>query len=101
MERYFIYAVMLYALIVVIYLLWERGVKRRKNAARKKGYNPFKASPKEDIIGKSKFTLRHSKPQAATTLKHDASTKKKGLICRTIGYAEVCRYEQTTVRKNI
>lgn len=66
MERYFIYAVMLYALIVVIYLLWERGVKRRKNAARKKGYNPFKASPKEDIIGKSKFTLRHSKPQATT-----------------------------------
>lgn len=66
MERYFIYAVMLYALVVVIYLLWERGVKRRKNAARKKGYNPFKASPKEDIIGKSKFTLRHSKPQATT-----------------------------------
>lgn len=66
MGRYFIYAIMLYALVVVIYLLWERGVKRRKNAARKKGYNPFKASPKEDIIGKSKFTLRHSKPQATT-----------------------------------
>ena len=66
MERYFIYAVMLYALVVVIYLLWERGVKRRKNAARKKGYNPFRATPKEDIIGKSKFTLRHSKPQATT-----------------------------------
>lgn len=66
MGRYFIYAVMLYALVVVIYLLWERSVKRRKNAAWKKGYNPFKASPKEDIIGKSKFTLRHSKPQATT-----------------------------------
>lgn len=66
MGRYFIYAVMLYALVMVIYLLWERSVKRRKNAARKKGYNPFKASPKEDIIGKSKFTLRHSKPQATT-----------------------------------
>lgn len=66
MGRHFIYAVMLYALVVVIYLLWERGVKRKKNAARKKGYNPFKTSPKEDIIGKSKFTLRHSKPQATT-----------------------------------
>lgn len=66
MGRYFIYAVMLYALVVAIYMLWERGVKRKKNAARKKGYNPFKASPKEDIIGKSKFTLRQSKPQATT-----------------------------------
>lgn len=66
MGRYFIYAIMLYALVVAIYILWERGVKRKKNAARKKGYNPFKASPKEDIIGKSKFTLRHSKPQATT-----------------------------------
>lgn len=66
MGRYFIYAVMLYALVVAIYLVWERKAKRKKNAARRKGYNPFKASPKEDIIGKSKFTLRHSKPQATT-----------------------------------
>lgn len=66
MGRYFIYAIMLYALVVAIYMLWERGVKRKKNAARKKGYNPFRATPKEDILGKSKFTLRHSKPQATT-----------------------------------
>ena len=66
MGRYFIYAIMLYALVVAIYMLWERGVKRKKNAARKKGYNPFRATPKEDIIGKSKFTLRHLKPQATT-----------------------------------
>lgn len=66
MERYIIAAIMLYAVVVGCYLLWERSVKRKRNAARKKGYNPFKASPKEDIIGKSKFTLRHSKPQATT-----------------------------------
>lgn len=66
MERYFIYAIGLYALVVAIYMLWERSVKRKKNAARKKSYNPFRSAPKEDIIGKSKFTLRHSRPQATT-----------------------------------
>ena len=66
MGRYFIYAILLYALVVVIYLLWERKVKRGKNTARKKGYNLFHPVPKEDIIGKSKFTLRHSQPQATT-----------------------------------
>lgn len=66
MGRYFIYAILLYALVVVIYLLWERKVKRGKNTARKKGYNLFRPVPKEDIIGKSKFTLRHSQPQATT-----------------------------------
>lgn len=66
MGRYFIYAILLYALVVVIYLLWERKVERGKNTARKKGYNLFRPAPKEDIIGKSKFTLRHSQPQATT-----------------------------------
>ena len=46
---------MLYALSVGIYLLWERNLKRRRNAGRKKGFIPFKPSAKEDIIGKSKF----------------------------------------------
>lgn len=66
MGRYFMYAVILYALVVAVYLVWERQVKRKNNAARKKGYSPFRAAPKEDIIGKSKFTLRQSKPQATT-----------------------------------
>lgn len=66
MEKYFIGAILLYALIVACYMVWERSVKRKKNAARKKGYNPFKPSPKEDIVGKSKFTMRHSKPEATT-----------------------------------
>lgn len=57
MGRYFIIAIMLYALVVGVYLLWERNVKRKRNAAREKGYNPFKPSAKEDIIGKSKFVL--------------------------------------------
>ncbi|MDL2255455.1 hypothetical protein LJC38_02590 [Parabacteroides sp. OttesenSCG-928-K15] len=75
MERYFIYAILLYTLVVVIYMLWERSVKRRQNAARKKAYNPFKAPPKEDIIGKSKFTLRHSKQEATTLEMNDNKAK--------------------------
>lgn len=66
MIRIFIIAIVLYLIFLAGYLLWERSVKRKRNAARKKGNNPFKASPKEDIIGKSQFTLRHSTPQAAT-----------------------------------
>ncbi|MCD7900286.1 MAG: hypothetical protein LUH22_10570 [Bacteroides sp.] len=66
MGSYFIYGIGLYALVVAIYMIWERGAKRKNNAARKKGFSPFRAAPKEDIIGKSKFTLRHSRPQATT-----------------------------------
>lgn len=66
MGKYIIAAIILYAVIVGCYLLWERSVKRKRNAARKKGYNPFKSPAKEDIIGKSNFILRHSKPQATT-----------------------------------
>lgn len=36
MGRYFIIAIMLYALVVGVYLLWERNVKRKRNAAREK-----------------------------------------------------------------
>jgi hypothetical protein len=89
MERYFIYAVMLYALIVVIYLLWERGVKRRKNAARKKGYNPFRVTPKEDIIGKSKFTLRHSKPQATTLEINEKEIENASIFATENGQAVI------------
>lgn len=71
MGRIFILAIMLYLLFLACYLLWERSVKRRRNAAKKKGNNLFKTSLKEDIIGKSQFTLRHSTPQAATLIQSD------------------------------
>lgn len=77
MGRYFIIAIMLYALVVGIYLLWERGVKRKRNAARKKGYNPFKLSAKEDIIGKSKFVLGQGRTKATTLEISDKSEEKQ------------------------
>lgn len=77
MGRYFIIAIMLYALVVGIYLLWERNVKRRRNAARKKGYNPFKPSAKEDIIGKSKFVLGQPRTKATTLKISDKSEEKQ------------------------
>jgi hypothetical protein len=49
--------------------VWERSVIRKRNAAKKPAFNPFKSSPKEDIIGKSGFDLRHSLPQATTLIK--------------------------------
>ena len=66
MERYFILAIMLYALVVAIYLVRERMQKRKKNAAKKPAFNPFRSAGKEDIIGKSKFTLRQSRTEATT-----------------------------------
>lgn len=66
MERYIISAILLYGLVVAIYLLRERMLKRKKNAARKPAFNPFRSAGKEDIIGKSKFTLRQSRTEATT-----------------------------------
>jgi hypothetical protein len=62
---------MLYLIFLAGYLLWERSVKRKRNAAKKKAFNPFKLSPKEDIIGKSGFDLRHSLPHATTLIKSE------------------------------
>jgi hypothetical protein len=69
MIRIFILAIMLYLIFLAGYLVWERSVKRKRNAAKKPAFNPFKSSPKEDIIGKSGFDLRHSLPQATTLVK--------------------------------
>lgn len=66
MGRYIISAIMLYALVVAIYLLRERMQKHKKNAAKKTAFNPFRSTGKEDIIGKSKFTLRQSRTEATT-----------------------------------
>jgi hypothetical protein len=69
MIRIFILAIMLYLIFLAGYLVWERSVKRKRNVAKKPVFNPFKSSPKEDIIGKSGFDLRHSLPQATTLVK--------------------------------
>lgn len=65
----FIIAIALYLIFLAGYLLWERSVKRKRNAAKKTAFNPFKSPPKEDIVGKSGFDLRHSLPQATTLIK--------------------------------
>lgn len=73
MERYFISAIVLYALVVVVYLLRERMLKRKKNAAKKAVFNLFRPAVREDIIGKSRFNIlehRQSRTQA-TTLKEN------------------------------
>lgn len=70
MERYTISAIVLYALFVAVYLLRERMQKRKKNAAKNPGFNPFRTAPKEDIVGKSKFDIRQSRT-VATTLIHN------------------------------
>ena len=71
MGRIFIIAIVLYLIFLACYLLWERSVKRKRNAAKKPAFNPFKSSPKEDIVGKSGFVLRHSLPQATTLIKSE------------------------------
>jgi hypothetical protein len=62
---------MLYLIFLAGYLAWERSVKRKRNAAKKPAFNPFKSSPKEDIVGKSGFDLRHSLPEATTLIKSE------------------------------
>jgi hypothetical protein len=71
MIRIFIAAIVLYLAFLAGYLLWERSVKRKRNAAKKPAFNPFKPSPKEDIVGKSGFVLRHSLPEATTLIKSE------------------------------
>ncbi|KKB45071.1 hypothetical protein HMPREF1212_05339 [Parabacteroides sp. HGS0025] len=70
MERYIISAIVLYVLFLALYLLRERMIKRKKNAAKNPAFNPFRSAPKEDIVGKSKFDLRQSRTEA-TTLIHN------------------------------
>ena len=68
MKEYIISAILLYILFVVFYLLRERILKRKKNASKKPAFNLFRAAPKEDIIGKSKFDLRQSRTEATTLI---------------------------------
>ncbi len=71
MGQIFIIAIVLYLIFLTGYFVWEWSVKRRRNAAKKTAFNPFKSSPKEDIIGKSGFVLRQSKPEATTLIISD------------------------------
>lgn len=72
MKQYIISAIGLYVIFLLLYLLRERILKRRKNAVKNSVFNPFKSAVKENIIGKSRFNLldhRQSRTQAATSLK--------------------------------
>ncbi len=71
MVRIFITVIVLYLVFLACYTVWERRVKRRRNAARKRGKPLFSSPPPEDIIGKSQFDLRHSRPQATTLIQSE------------------------------
>lgn len=80
MKQYIISAIVLYTLFVVLYLLRERILKRRKNAAKKTAFNPFRAAPKEDIIGKSKFDLRQSRTEATTLINNEKEKENASIF---------------------
>lgn len=80
MERYIISAIVLYALVFAIYLLWERMQKRKKNAAKNPGFNPFRSTPKEDIVGKSKFDLRQSRTEATTLIHNEKRNENEPIF---------------------
>lgn len=74
MKQYIISAIGLYIIFLLLYLLRERMLKRRKNAAKNPIFNPFKSAVKENIIGKSRFNLldhRQSRTQAATSIENE------------------------------
>ena len=80
MKEYIISAILLYILFVVFYLLQERILKRRKNAAKKTAFNPFRVAPKEDIIGKSKFDLRQSRTEATTLINNEKEKENASIF---------------------
>lgn len=80
MKQYFLSAIVLYALFVVLYLLRDRMQKRKKNAAKKSVFNPFRAAPKEDIIGKSKFDIRQSRTEATTLINNKKENENASIF---------------------
>lgn len=80
MKQYIISAIVLYALFVVLYLLRDRIQKRKKNAAKKSVFNPFRAAPKEDIIGKSKFDIRQSRTEATTLINNEKENENASIF---------------------
>lgn len=67
MKQYFILAILLYGIFVLIYLHMER----RKRRSKKSTFNLFKPAPKEDIIGKSKFNIRQLRTEATTLIDNE------------------------------
>lgn len=80
MKQYIISAIVLYALFVVLYLLRDPMQKRKKNAAKKTVFNPFRAAPKEDIIGKSKFDIRQSQTEATTLINSEKEKENASIF---------------------
>lgn len=80
MKQYIISAIVLYALFVVLYLLRDRIQKRKKNAAKKTVFNPFRTAPKEDIIGKSKFDIRQSQTEATTLINNEKENENASIF---------------------
>ncbi|HMM04780.1 MULTISPECIES: hypothetical protein [unclassified Dysgonomonas] len=80
MKQYIISAIVLYALFVVLYLLRDRMQKRKKNAAKKTVFNPFRAAPKEDIIGKSKFDIRQSRTETTTLINNKKENENASIF---------------------
>ena len=80
MKQYIISAIALYALFVALYLIRERMHKRKRDAAKRSAFNPFRSSPKEDIIGKSKFDIRQSRTEATTLINNEKETKNASIF---------------------
>lgn len=80
MKQYIISAIVLYVLFVVFYLLRERMLRRRRNAVKKSAFNPLRAAPKEDIIGKSKFDLRQSRTEATTLINNEKEKENASIF---------------------
>lgn len=71
MERIFFYTIMLYAGFLALYLLREKVRKRKRRAGGNRPLSVFHPAVKEDIIGKSTFSLPapgHSRTEATTLI---------------------------------
>ena len=80
MGRYIILAIILYALFLVIYLFRERMINRKKSAAAKTVFSPFRSTMKEDIMGKSKFDLRQSRTEATALINNEKGIKNEPIF---------------------
>lgn len=77
MEKLFVTVIILYAIFVGVYFLYlDAGSKRKKDVIGKG--SPIQATRQleTDIVGKSKFDIRASKPPAAKPVPPDATSQK-------------------------
>lgn len=81
MEKIFITVVVLYALFVGIYFLRAHTRKRRKKNIVGEGTSIHETGRlKADIVGKSRFDLSHSQPEATTSLKNEKDMEKPDIF---------------------